>query len=87
MKKYFSNNFSNYYHSLPKIKKFVGGFINFRKAQSLTQDQIDLDYEIVKIQVAAPFIKDILSRFSSYYARQGQPVIYIDDHIQEIIAS
>nr|WP_174505217.1 response regulator [Acinetobacter sp. Marseille-Q1620] len=87
LKKYFSNNFSNYHHSLPKIKKFVGGFINFRKAQSLTQDQIDLDYEIVKIQVAAPFIKDVLSRFSSYYARQGQPVIYVDDHIQEIIAS
>lgn len=87
LKKYFSNNYSNYYHSLPKIKKFTGGFINFRKAQSLTQENLDSDYEVVKIQVAAPFIKDILSRFSSYYARQGQPVISFDSHIDEIIAS
>ena len=87
LKKYFSNNYSNYYHSLPKIKNFAGGFINFRKAQSLTQVNLDSDYEVVNIQVAAPFIKDILSRFSSYYARQGQPVIFFDTHIEEIISS
>ena len=87
LKKYFSNNYSNYYHSLPKIKNFTGGFINFRKAQSLTQENLDAHYEVIKIQVAAPFIKDILSRFSSYYARQGQPVISFDSHIDEIISS
>lgn len=87
LRKYFSNNYSNYYHSLPKIKNFAGGFINFRKAQSLTQEKLDSDYEVVNIQVAAPFIKDILSRFSSYYARQGQPVISFDSHIKEIISS
>lgn len=87
LKKYFSNNYSNYYHSLPRIKNFGGGFINFRKAQSLTQEDLDAKYQIIKIQVAAPFIKDILSRFSSYYARQGQPVITFDSHIQEIISS
>lgn len=87
LKKYFSNNFSNYYHSLPKIKNFIGGFINFRKAQSLTQEDLDSNYDIIKIQVAAPFIKDILSRFSSYYARQGQPVISFESHIQEILSS
>lgn len=87
LKKYFSNNYSNYYHSLPKIKSFAGGFINFRKAQSLTQEILNSDYVVVKIQVAAPFIKDILSGFSSYYARQGQPVISFESHIQEIIES
>lgn len=83
----FSNNFTAYYHSLPRISQFSGGFINFRKAQSLTQENLDSNYKVVKIQVAAPFIKDILSRFSSYYARQGQPIISFESHIQEIIES
>ncbi|MCU4548950.1 response regulator [Acinetobacter pittii] len=82
---YFNNNFSNYYHSLPKIEKFPGGFINFRKAKSLTEEEVENDYEIKDIQISSPFVKDILSRFSSYYARQGQPVILFDHHIRELI--
>lgn len=82
---YFNNNFSNYYHSLPKIEKFPGGFINFRKAKSLTEDDIEKYYEVKDIQISSPFVKDILSRFSSYYARQGQPVIFFDHNIREII--
>ncbi|SSV07250.1 Response regulator of citrate/malate metabolism [Acinetobacter baumannii] len=82
---YFNNNYSNYYHSLPKIQKFPGGFINFRKAKSLTEEEVENDYEIKDIQISSPFVKDILSRFSSYYARQGQPVILFDHHIRELI--
>ena len=28
-----------------------------------------------KIQISPSFVKDIVARFSSYYARQGQPNI------------
>jgi uncharacterized membrane protein YkoI len=60
------------YHYLPETAIFCGGFINFRKIKFL-----DFNPETLSItsdvQVSPYFMKDIISRFSSYYARQGQP--------------
>ncbi|ENV46395.1 hypothetical protein P255_00534 [Acinetobacter brisouii CIP 110357] len=83
----YGNNFTNYYHYLPKIKIFDGGFINFRRAKSIELTEYSRDYENLKIQVSSPFIKDILARFSSYYARQGQPVINSKNSINNILES
>ena len=83
----YGNNFTNYYHSLPKIKNFDGGFINFRRAKSIDLSEYSQNYENFKIQVSSPFIKDILARFSSYYARQGQPVINSKNSINSILDS
>lgn len=81
----YGNNFTNYYHYLPKIKIFGGGFINFRRAKSIELSVYIQEYENLKIQISSPFIKDILSRFSSYYARQGQPAINSKTNITEIL--
>lgn len=64
-----------YYHWLPETEFFAGGFINFRKIATHTQENFDQTFENPSIQVSAPFLKDIVARFSSYYARQGQPDI------------
>ena len=64
-----------YYHWLPETEFFTGGFINFRKIATHTQEEFDQTFEKPSTQVSSPFLKDVVARFSSYYARQGQPDI------------
>ena len=71
----FNNNHTSYRHWLPKTEFFQGGFINFRRITAHTKEEFDRGFVITSIQIAPAFVKDIVSRFSSYYARQGQPSI------------
>ena len=71
----FNNNHTDYYHWLPKVDFFNGGFLNFRKVKALTKDEFDENFENPSIQISPFFVKDIVARFSSFYARQGQPDI------------
>lgn len=61
------------YHWIPQIDSFDGGIINFSKVISVPYSKIEKDFEITRFKVAQPYIKNIVSRFSSYFARQGQP--------------
>lgn len=46
-------------------------FIDFRRI--ITLDRLD-DSNIESVAtISAPFLKDIIARFSYYYSRQGQP--------------
>ena len=67
------------YHWLPPIDSFNGGFVNFSKICSVPYKNIGESFEILRIKVAQPYIKNITSRFSSYFARQGQPDLDSDD--------
>jgi len=67
------NNYTEYYHWLPLTPVFKGGFINFRWTIALEKNRFDENFELLQVQVSSHFVKDIISRFSSYYARQGQP--------------
>lgn len=69
------NNKQTYRHWLPKTDFFDGGVLNFRKLASLSKDDFDEKFGKPTIQISPFFVKDIVSRFSSYYARQGQPDI------------
>ena len=72
----FRNNKLTYYHWLPKVDSFPGGFLNFRKLSTLENKVFLGKFNIPpQIQIAPSFIKDVIARFSSYYARQGQPDI------------
>ena len=74
--KYHSNTKNLYYFWLPKTRYFNNGaVINFRRVSTYSQEELDESFNGPVIQVASPFLKDIISRFSSYYARQGQPDI------------
>lgn len=69
-------NSKGYYHWLPFVSFFKGGVINFRKISTYTRSELEKEFDPSPvIQVSPSFIKDIVSRFSSYYARQGQPDI------------
>jgi hypothetical protein len=74
-----NNSLELYLHWLPGTLEFKGGFLNFRKITTITVDEYNSSYEKLFIQIAPSFIKDIISRFSSFYARQGQPNIDIQD--------
>lgn len=77
LKKIYKNNKSFYYHWLPKTDFYLGGVINFRRVFTYTEKEINTLFDPPEIQISAPFLKDMISRFSSYYARQGQPDIDI----------
>ncbi len=86
IKNVFGNNYTDYFHWLPETGYFKGGFINFRKISTCTKDESGSAYNQPHIQISPHFVKDILSRFSSYYARQGQPDIECNKIIAEVLS-
>ena len=73
LKNVLGNNYTEYFHWLPKTNFFLGGFLNFRKLTTQTEKEFGEKFNPPKIQISPFFVKDIIARFSSYYARQGQP--------------
>lgn len=80
-----NNKHSLFHHWLPKTTFFPGGFINFRKLSTLSKKDYQKQYHEPHVQISPYFVKDILSRFSSYYARQGQPDIKCEQIISKIV--
>ena len=72
------NNYSNYFHYLPQTINFGGGIIDFRKIETYKPSEFNSKFYTPFIQISMAFTKDIVSRFSSYYARQGQPDFNFD---------
>ena len=52
-----------------------GGFLDFRRLQTISLGCFASDFEGLDARIAPSFVKDVVSRFSAFYARQGQPVI------------
>lgn len=67
------NNSTNYHHWLPQNSLFEGGYINFRKVITYDPKAFLEEYGQPIVKVQEYFVKNILNRFSAYYARQGQP--------------
>jgi hypothetical protein len=67
------NNYADYYHWLPSNSLFNGGYINFRNVITYTPQNFYEEFDTPTIKIQEFFVKNILNRFSSYYARQGQP--------------
>lgn len=78
------NNHSFKYHFLPPTAQFPGGFINFQRITTVQLSGINTDFERM-VSVTEKFAKDIIARFSHYYARQGQPDLDIDDLMKKIL--
>lgn len=58
-----------------------GGVLNFRRLKTLTRDEFGGNFEKPSIQISPFFVKGIVARFSSFYARQGQPDIDSTDFV------
>lgn len=78
------NSMQLYYHFLPRSDFFPGGLVNFRKINTFNLKQYNETFSDPIIQVSNHFIKDIVSRFSSYYSRQGQPDFDFDALLVEL---
>jgi len=85
LKMVFGNNHTDYYHWLPITDFFEGGFLNFRKLTTLSKQEFDERFDPPGIQISPSFAKDMVARFSSFYARQGQPDIECDGIISHFI--
>lgn len=72
LKKLIHNSYSNKYHFLPKYNSLQGGLINFQKVKSVRTQEIDGSFQRVA-SLNSQFTKDVVARFSFYYARQGSP--------------
>ena len=70
-----NNNDAYCFHWLPTSGIVNGGFLDFQQLQTVAMDQLEIKFEIMQARIAPTFVKDIVSRFSAFYARQGQPVI------------
>jgi len=79
------NNYKEYYHWLPQNGLFEGGYVNFRHTLNYSPNELDQYFEKFDLQLTNFFVKDILSRFSAYYARQGQPDFEFDTEAEKII--
>lgn len=76
----FVKNGNYRYHYLPPYLNSNGYVIDFQKLQSISfEEKIN-----TVASISSPFIKDIISRFSNYYSRQGQPTFYQDNIIDEL---
>jgi CheY-like chemotaxis protein len=84
LEKAYNNNLNYYYHWLPKTGFFEGGFINFRKLSTLEFEEFKTKFKEPLVQISPPFVKDMVARFSAYYARQGQPGIDFSGFIDPV---
>ena len=77
------NNGPRYYHCLPQTDFFPLGFLNFRGVSTVAVKDLEGKFDLPpRVQISPPFVKDIVARFSSYYARQGQPDIDFADLLE-----
>lgn len=80
-----NNNYTPYYHWLPQNTLFAGGYINFRKVITYSQTELLEKFQCSVLKVQESFVKSILCRFSTYYARQGQPDFNFDEEAAIIV--
>lgn len=85
------NNGNNYHHWLPKSYMFDGGFINMRHLETFEVSEVKNDlistFEMPSCVISPHFMKDVISRLSAYYARQGQPNFNFTEIAQAITDS
>ena len=80
-----NNNYTNYYHWLPKNTLFTGGYINFRKVITYSPAELQEKFSEPTLKIQEGFVKNILNRFSLYYSRQGQPDFNFDEEATHIV--
>jgi hypothetical protein len=82
-------NNKNYYHFIPKHSSIDAGIIDFQDKLSIPIEEIEEKIKTEEIDrfatVSLPFLKDLIERYSSYYARQGSPDFDVDEVINSLL--
>ena len=82
--KYISNTKKGRYHYLPSFGTQIPGFlIDFQDINQIDQEELTSYDRVASID--EPFLKDIIARFTSYYARQGSPDLDMDIILRRLI--
>ena len=72
------------YHYLPSFGTQIPGFlIDFQDINQIDQKELTSYDRVASID--EPFLKDIITRFTSYYARQGSPDLDMDIILRRLI--
>jgi len=76
------NNKQNY-HFIPKSNSLDAGLIDFQDKLTIESGEVEEKLnkkQMIRIAtVSMPFLKDIISRYSNYFARQGSPDFNVDE--------
>ena len=84
VEKYIRNTKKEKYHYLPSFGSRIQGFlVDFQDINRIKPEELSI-YERVA-SVDEPFLKDIIARFTSYYARQGSPDFDMDIILKKLI--
>lgn len=79
----FFENKNQKYHFIPKAKSIEPGLIDFQEKLTIPSTDVDELLKAKKINriatISQPFLKDIISRYSNYYSRQGSPDFNSDE--------
>lgn len=77
------------YHFIPKHNLINAGIIDFQDKLSVQIEEIEERIKSTEIDrfatISLPFLKDLIERYSSYYARQGSPDFDVEEVISSII--
>ena len=69
---YVKNNKADRFHFLPHFGSLRPGILDFQRVSNIRIDDLTKQFQSI-CSISPSFYKDIVSRFSSYYARQGSP--------------
>ncbi|MBA7484383.1 hypothetical protein ES707_19908 [subsurface metagenome] len=83
VKKYIKNTKKERYHYLPSFGIQIPGFlIDFQDINQINPGELTVYNRVASVD--EQFLKDIISRFTSYYARQGSPDLDIDIILEKL---
>ena len=69
------NEYAGYYHYFPAAVGLNRMLLNFRELTTVPYASMGTSYSTTGYCVSPYFFRDVQSRFSAYYGRQGQPEI------------
>lgn len=85
--RFIENNSTQNFHFIPRSNFLAAGLIDFQDKMTMNEKEVVQligEKELVRnATVSMPFLKDIISRYSNYYARQGSP----DFNVEEVYNS
>ncbi|MBF8456977.1 hypothetical protein IV494_07240 [Kaistella sp. G5-32] len=87
---FFQNN-NQRYHFIPKAESIEPGLVDFQDKFTIKNSEVNELLKADKIiriaTISQPFLKDIISRYSNYYSRQGSPDFESDELYNSIFIS
>lgn len=84
VERYIKNTKKERYYYLPSFGSQIPGFlIDFQDINRINPEEINIYNRLASVD--EPFLKDIIARFTSYYARQGSPDFDVNAILQKLL--